>query len=147
MKKIINGKKYDTDTAGYIGGYRRGYGGDVNKFEEELYRKRTGEFFLYGWGGPGSPYAERTSSGNSWQSGSRIKPLPYEAAREWAEKHLDADEYEEIFGEVTEDDSRTAATLSLSVTALETAKRAAAKSDTSLSAYIEALILAAREEA
>lgn len=146
MKKIINGKKYDTDTAKEVGSWSNGLSyRDFGWCREQLYRKKTGEFFLFGEGGPASKYAERFQ--NSRIEGEEIRPLPYEAAREWAEKHLDADEYEEIFGEVVEDDSRTVATLSLSVTALETAKRAAAKSDTSLSAYIEALILAAREDA
>ena len=145
MKKIINGKKYDTDTAKEVGSSQRNCG-ELSYCCEELYRKKIGEFFLYGEGGPASKYAESCGN-NSWSGGCRIIPLTYEAARAWAEKHLDADEYEAIFGEVSEDDSRTAATLSLSVTALETAKRSAAKSGMNLSAYIEALILAAREDA
>lgn len=146
MKKIINGKKYDTATAKEVGSYQKGYGRDLSYYREDLYRKKTGEFFLCGEGGPASKYAESCGN-NSWSGGCQIIPLTYEAARTWAEEHLDADEYEAIFGEVSEDDSRTAATLSLSVTALETAKRAAAKSGMNLSAYIEALILAAREDA
>lgn len=146
MKIIKNGKKYDTDTAKEVGSYQKGYGRDLSYYREELYRKKTGEFFLYGEGGPASKYAESCGN-NSWSGGCQIIPLTYEAARIWAEKHLDADEYEAVFGEVSEDDSRTAATLSLSVTALETAKRAAAKNSMNLSAYIETLILAAREDA
>lgn len=145
MKKIINGKKYDTATAKEVGSSQRNCG-ELSYCCEELYRKKTGEFFLYGEGGPASKYAESCGN-NSWSGGCQIIPLTYEAARTWAEKHLDADEYEAVFGEVSEDDSRTAATLSLSVTALETAKRAAAKNSMNLSAYIETLILAAREEA
>ena len=51
-----------------------------------------------------------------------------------------ADDYQEIFGEVAEDDARTALSISLSSSAAETARRAAALSGTTLSAYIESLI-------
>ena len=103
MKKIINGRKYDTDTANTIAEWYNEY--PVNDFRyemETLFLKRNGEYFLFGEGGAMSKYA--TSMGdNSWGGGSRIIPLSYEAARQWAEKHLDADEYEEAFGEVSED--------------------------------------------
>lgn len=113
MKKIIGGKRYDTDTAKGIGcdGYsnRRNFG----FWEETLYQKRTGEFFLHGVGGPASKYAE-TIGQNEWSGGEKIMPLDYESAREWAEEHLDADEYEKIF-EVIEDEEEGRRTISLSV--------------------------------
>ena len=47
MKKIINGRLYDTGTAKEIGCYENGYGaGDFRYYYESLYRKRTGEYFL-----------------------------------------------------------------------------------------------------
>lgn len=46
MKKIINGKKYDTSTAKYLGEYDFGYQSSFNWYREELYEKKTGEFFL-----------------------------------------------------------------------------------------------------
>ena len=53
MKKIINGKLYDTETAKLIGRSYHGEGPrDFRHYSEELYRKRTGEYFLYGEGGP-----------------------------------------------------------------------------------------------
>lgn len=48
-----------------------------------------------------SPYAEYVNE-NCWGSGEDIIPLSEEKAKEWAEKHLEVDEYEEIFGEVEE---------------------------------------------
>lgn len=103
MKKIINGRKYDTDTANIIAEWYNEY--PVNDFRyemETLFLKRNGEYFLFGEGGAMSKYA--TSMGdNSWGGGARIIPLSYESARQWAEKHLDADDYEEAFGEVSED--------------------------------------------
>lgn len=104
MKQIINGKKYDTKTATFLGSYQNtGDRGDFHHYSEELYRKRTGEYFLYGEGGPMSHYSRQTAS-NEWSGGERIRPLTEVEAREWAERHLDGDEYEEIFGEVDDDE-------------------------------------------
>ena len=102
MKKIINGRKYDTDTATLIGEWSDGYPRDFRYQCETLYRKRTGEFFLHGEGGAMSKYAV-SHGDNSWSGGEEIIPLSYDRAREWAEKHLDADDYEAAFGEVSED--------------------------------------------
>ena len=100
MKKIINGKKYDTDTAKKIATHSRCHG-DFSDYSETLYLKKTGEFFLYGSGGPMSKYATPAGQ-NSWSGGSEIIPLSKEKAQKWAEKHLGVDEYETLFGEVEE---------------------------------------------
>lgn len=136
MKKIINGKKYDTETAQRVAGWDNGRYGDFSHCSEELYRKRTGEFFIYGEGGPMSRYA-RSCGQNEWCGGEEIIPLNYDAARKWAEEHLDADEYEDIFGEVAEDDSKVSATFRLSASTLELIKRRAAEQGLSLSEYVE----------
>lgn len=105
MKKYINGKKYDTATAREVGSWsnNRGYR-DFSHCEESLYRKKTGEYFLYGSGGPMSKYAVSEGQ-NSWSGGSDITPLTFDEARVWAEEHLDGDEYEAIFGEIADDDT------------------------------------------
>lgn len=139
MKKIINGKVYDTDTAHRIFAWDNGVYGDFDSIEETLYRKRTGEFFILGVGGARTKYAT-ASDDNHWSGGSKIIPITWEAAREWAEERMDAEEYDWIFGPVSEDESRTTVTLSLSAGAVDRAKRAAAQAGTSLSAYIESLI-------
>lgn len=140
MKQIINGKKYDTETAKEIASWSDGLSWrDFHHVVETLYMKKTGEFFLFGEGEPATKYAESTGQ-NSWTGSSKIIPLSWEAARQWAEDNLDADEYEQIFGEVSEDESRTTITLSMSVGAIEKAKRAAAQAGMSLSGYIESLI-------
>lgn len=100
MKKIINGKKYDTDTAKCMliwGNSKTGF----SHVYEELYRKKTGEFFLYGEGGPMTSYA-KSCGDNSWSGGSDIIPFTEKDARDWTERHGDADDYERIFGEVEE---------------------------------------------
>ena len=101
MKKIINGKKYDTDTAEEVGCWSNHRYGSFDFCGETLYRKKTGEFFLEGEGGPLSPYCEM-SGPNEWRSGSQIIPLTKDEAREWAMEYLDGDEFEAIFGEVEE---------------------------------------------
>lgn len=140
MKKIIKGKVYDTSTAQNMGEWSNGYSyGDWHYEEETLFRKRTGEFFLFGKGGPLSKYRERVGS-NSWTGGEQITPLTWDEATEWSEVHLDADEYESIFGEVAEDDSRAFLNTCMPTSCVERAKRAASKMGISLSAYIEYLI-------
>lgn len=140
MKKIINGKMYDTETVKKVAEWSDGLSfRDFTHAEETLYRKRTGEFFLHGVGGPATRYAVSCGQ-NAWSGGSKIIPLTWDAAREWAEAHMDAEDYEAVFGPVPEDDSRTVVTMSLSVGALERAKRAAAQAGMGLSAYIESLI-------
>lgn len=140
MKKIINGKVYDTDTAKELGTWcNAGTWRDFNHIEETLYRKKTGEFFLHGEGGPATKYAQAVDQ-NSWSGGERIMPMTFAESREWAEKHLDADEYEAIFGTVTEDESRVQVCYSLSAATVETIKRKAAELGISASAYIEQLV-------
>lgn len=101
MKKIINGKKYDTNTAEEVGVYTNGcFSMDFAYFCETLYRKRTGEFFLHGNGGASSRYAQYV--GNALTGSEQILPLTEAEAKAWAEDHLTGDEYESIFGEVEE---------------------------------------------
>lgn len=101
MKKIINGKKYDTDTAASIA--EASWGGGYSDFHwtsETLYKKRTGEYFLFGEGGPASGYAK--NEGFGWCAGEEIRPMTEAEAKDWAEQHMDADDYEAAFGPVPE---------------------------------------------
>ena len=140
MKKIINGKVYDTEKATMLNYWENSFSGrDFWWCREELYGKRTGEFFLYGKGGPQSRYSV-SQGNNAWSGGERITPLTYEAAQQWAEEHLDGDEYESIFGEVVEDGSKTPLNLTVSKTAVEIGRREAAKRGVSLSALVEELL-------
>lgn len=93
MKKIIKGKVYDSSTAKKLG--MRWIGTEYSRWGwEELYRKKTGEFFtLY------HSYSD---------SSERIEPITYDAAQHWAEEHLDDDDYISLFGEPEEDSTKTA---------------------------------------
>lgn len=140
MKKIINNRVYDTETAKKLGSWSNGgTWRDFSHMEETLYRKKTGEFFLHGEGGPSTKYAEATGT-NSWSGGDRIMPMSFAEARKWAEERLTADEYEAIFGAITEDESRVQVCYSLSVATVETIKRRASELGISASSYIERLI-------
>ena len=102
MKKIINGKKYDTETAKECGIYSNGL--PISNFSyvrETLYRKNNGEFFVHGQGGAYTQYGVSCGQ-NCWGDGEQILPLTINNAMQWAERYLDADEYEAIFGEVEE---------------------------------------------
>ena len=139
MKKIINGKVYDTTSAKEVGRYENGLPTDFDYIEEVLYRKRTGEFFLHGSGGARTKYATSVG-GNSWAGGEKILPISYEEARQWAEEHLAAEAYEAAFGAVVEDDSKTTINLSLPVSLVERLKRDSSKAGMGLSAYVEQML-------
>ena len=97
MKKVINGKVYDTETAQKMGEWDNGhYTNDFQYCAETLFKKRTGEFFLFGEGHALSKYAGHSGNMSGW--GEKIIPYSYEEAQKWAEEHLDGDEYIEIFG-------------------------------------------------
>ena len=98
MKKIINGRKYDTETAKEIGYWSNGYPcSDFNHCEETLYLKKTGEYFLYGEGGALSNYSKIVFGGTT--GGSDIIPMNEDRAKIWAEKYLRCEAYEALFGD------------------------------------------------
>jgi len=100
MKKIIEGAMYDTSTAKRLNSWSNNCSSsDFNSCTEVLYRTKSGKYFICGEGGPMTKYA-KSSGNNSWSGGSRIEPISRQAAMEWAEEHLDGDEYELIFGTV-----------------------------------------------
>ena len=136
MKKIINNKLYDTDTA-----KRLGYdvGGDgFDSWTEELYKKRTGEYFIYGEGGARTRYGEFVDGpGGGWTSGCKIIPISVDAAREWAENHLSVDEYADIFGLPDDLNEKTTICAQLPSALIQAARIRAAETSQTLTAIIE----------
>lgn len=130
MKKVIRGRVYNTATASEIG--------STSGTGETLYRKRTGEYFLYCFGGAMSKYG--AWHGNTGESGTAIKPLAYDEAKEWAEKALDGEEWLAEFGNLEENGDRTTLNISITVGAADIVKRAAQKKGKSVSETIEVLI-------
>jgi len=140
MKKIINGRRYDTETARELASASSAVGrNDFGFWEETLFRKSTGEYFLYGQGGPASKYAESCGQ-NQWSGGSRIIPVSLEAAQKWAEEHLDGDDYEEIFGAIEESAEKRTATFSLTEATIEKIARMAQSQEITKSDVIEKLV-------
>ena len=139
MKKIINGKLYDTETARELGMDCFSNSRDFHYWCERLYRKKTGEFFLYGKGGPLSKYAVSTGD-NGWSGGEKIIPLSIQAAREWTEEHLSADEYEEIFGMPDEDAEPVALNLMINAQLMAELRTKAAEKKTSVTACLEEIL-------
>ena len=96
MHKVINGKMYDTKSAKKLASWNDpAYPNpnDLNYCYSALYIKRTGEYFLYR---DGLGYCNQDGSSPDREF---IDPLTFVEAKAWAEKYLDGEEYEEIFGE------------------------------------------------
>ena len=72
MKKVICKVEYDTESSELIQKKVFGAFGDADGYEEDLYKTQDGKLFLYGVGGPESPYAEET-----------IKRMSAAKAAEW----------------------------------------------------------------
>lgn len=101
MKKIIEKKVYNTETAKEIGWCGNGcHVNDFNYMRQTLYQTKRGQYFLHCEGGANTCYSERV--GNMYCAGEVIKLMTEPEARLWAEENLEADEYIEHFGEVEE---------------------------------------------
>ena len=139
MKRIIDGKRYDTSTAEEIATATHGYKREFSYYEETLYCKRTGEYFLYGYGHGESKYAKQVLG--AWGPGEDIIPMTYEQARQWAERNLDAEDYEREFGEVPESDGEDVVlSVRVSPATRERLRRMAAESGRSQGAVLDELV-------
>lgn len=140
MKRIINGRSYDTNTATKLAEWSSGeFVNDLHYSAETLYKKKTGEFFIYGEGGAMSRYATALGD-NRWGAGERIMPMSESEAREWAEEHLSGDEYESIFGVVEEEPASPVVSVSLPAEARAKLDALAAEAGISRSAMVARLI-------
>ena len=87
MKRVINGKVYNTNTAEELHSYWNHRGaGDFQYLSEDLYKTKKGNFFLAGEGGAMTKYSQSCGE-NSVCGGSGIHPLDPDEALEWAENH------------------------------------------------------------
>ena len=102
MRQIVEGRRYDTATAREIGAWWNGYSAsDFEYCEEKLCLTSKGNFFLAGSGGALSQYAR--SHGNATGGGEAITPLSREEAFQWAQEHLEPEDYSEFFEDLIED--------------------------------------------
>lgn len=140
MNKVIRGKRYNTESAKLVGTWEANEPENSDFWEkEELYQKRSGEFFLIGQGGAQTQYA-RFSMGGESKPGVELRPIEPEEASDWAEEHLTADEYEALFGPVAEDGSRGRITLTLLNSTIDTVRREAQRRKLNFNEYLEKLI-------
>lgn len=97
MKRIVQGKLYDTKTAQEIASWDNSLGrGDFGHCSERLFKTPKGAFFLAGEGGALTRWSEPV--GNMRAGGSGIVPLSPEEALTWCETHgVDADTIAEHF--------------------------------------------------
>lgn len=84
MKKIINRKKYDTETAELVKGV------NFECCEHRLYRKKSGEFFLY--------YRPFPFFGGE----ATIDTMSEEDVKDWLEQRDFFDVWESLFGIIEE---------------------------------------------
>lgn len=139
MRKIINGRLYDTETAKMVGSDGRDLSDRLRYTISRLYRKRTGEHFLHEEGGAATRYAHQDELGG-WVGGDVITPLPYDRAREWAEGHLDADAYEAEFGPVSEGAGDVPMSLRLPAETARRLREAAARRECTLAELVATLV-------
>lgn len=104
MKKIINGVRYDTESAILIGEYSSpGSSRDFSHWEAGLYKgPRSGRYFLAGEGGPMTRYA-KSMGGNSWSGGEDITPMTRDEAFAWAQDFLKPAIVEREFSDAIQD--------------------------------------------
>lgn len=102
MRKIINGKIYDTKTADCIAEWSNHYTpNDFHYCEESLYRTKKGNWFLAGEGGALSKYARPVQGGSG--GGEGLTPLTSDEARQWLEDHGFTEELEQYFADSIEE--------------------------------------------
>ncbi len=97
MKKIIDGKRYNTETAEEIASYSNDLStSDFNWYEETLYLTKNGNWFLAGEGGALSCYSVAVGNNGSG-GGSDLRLITKDEAKEWLEQHDEVDALEEYF--------------------------------------------------
>jgi len=84
MKRIINGRVYDTDTANRIGNFASDCGpGDFRYEDTDLYKTKKGAWFISGEGGPFSRWSRACNNGQ--RGGSGIEAMTTAEALDWCE--------------------------------------------------------------
>ena len=137
--KVIDGKRYDCRSAQLVAEYEHLNRRDFGWYREELYRRKTGDFFIAGEGGPASSY-RKTISKNEWTGGEKIIPLSDEEAKKWVEAHCDGQMYDLLFPE-NENPGKTTVSLKMSNSVLFSIKELANAEHKSVSETVEKLLM------
>jgi len=96
MKRIIYGKRYDTETAERIAHDSESNPSDFRYYNESLYRTKRGAWFVAGEGGALSSWAQPAEGGGSCY-GEGIRPLSEDEARDWLEHAEETEALEKFF--------------------------------------------------
>ncbi|MCB9946669.1 MAG: toxin-antitoxin system HicB family antitoxin [Rhodospirillaceae bacterium] len=155
MKRIIDGRAFNTDTATRIARDDRGHGKDGHF--AILYQARDGGFFLAGAGGEESEWARRDGDRPQyswvmrWDDGAQayrvglddsdvadIRPLGGDEARAWLVETQQHFVFDHLFGEAADNEDGQTATycLRLPTTLKARATDAAEKAGVSLNAWL-----------
>lgn len=104
MKRIIDGKRYNTETATEVADVspRGFYRGDFRYEDTRLYRTPKGRWFLAGEGGPMSRWS-RSVGLNGYTSGEGIHVVDNDEARALLEQHGETEAIEEYFSSAVQD--------------------------------------------
>ncbi|KYC65207.1 hypothetical protein [Heyndrickxia coagulans] len=106
MIKVIDGKRYNTDTAEEVYSHYTGQYGDFDYRERTLYRTKAGAWFMYHAGGALTDMAVVTS-GNDRTGSTAIEPVSDDQAYAFLERHSADDEalavLERYFGDRVQD--------------------------------------------
>ena len=98
MKRIINNKCYNTETAELIAEYWNGVSNEGFRYVyEKLYHTLKGSWFLYASGGAMSEYS--CSFGNSTSGDTVIIAYNEKQAYNWLEEHDKVNEIEKYFSD------------------------------------------------
>jgi len=105
MKKIINGKRYDTEAkhTTKVASHGDGYVGDFHHWQEDLYRTGHGNWYLVGEGGALSRYSEPVCGGGMGGTSDVVVPLTETEAQRWLEEAGETEAVEQYFGEMVVD--------------------------------------------
>lgn len=140
MKKIINNKVFDTDTAKLI---KQADHDNIKSSEgsckQSLYRKRTGDYFLCVSGARTDTFHNLHLDAQTHDRERHIYCLTYEQARAWCEAEMTAEEWLENF-EPAEDDSLCPLNLTLSASAVSKFRLSAQQQQISQRELMERLI-------
>ena len=102
MKKIIDGKVYNTKTAIEIASWHNDfYAGDFKECGETLYQTKKGAYFIHGEGGAMSKYSESCGNCSTW--GSDIIPISKNRVVKWLESTKNYEILEDLFPEELEE--------------------------------------------
>lgn len=95
MKKIIDSKLYNTETAEEIAGESYGNSGDLSHTFQSLMRTKKGNYFFYVGGGPMSEHAKKLG-GNTIAGSSSIWIPDEDEMKTWLSR-VDVEKMTELF--------------------------------------------------